>query len=314
MMRYGLSTILFMVATVCLGASSCEEQEIVVANEGFEFPPFSSFKNGNEFQKVGFEVEIFEAIKNRLPTQYKAKFVHRYESIGEKLTYKSGPQDKGPIDWGDLLDGLYVKRADGKSYAWDVAMSTFGITEERKKKVDFSIPYFKQSKHFFGNAQLTPINTLPDDLNGRTVAVEKGTLFQEYVQFLNTELAAKLGVASPIKILVIESDSAAPAFKKMVDLLVTGQIDFFVQDDEVFEEEKKVNPDLALFSAVGSEATAGFGGDKLGEGVGIAFRKNSEITKDFDKALKEMFDSCAYHQIYKKYFVTESPLDPEHCK
>jgi ABC-type amino acid transport substrate-binding protein len=64
---------------------------------------------------------------------------------------------------------------------WDIVIAGQAITDERKKKVDFSLPYRVSGVSIFVNAADTSITTL-DDLEGKSIAVLSGSAQLEMAQ------------------------------------------------------------------------------------------------------------------------------------
>ena len=296
-----------------LALNNAFSNELIVANEGFEFPPFSSYVNADPLVKTGFEIELVNEISSVLESKNfpTLKIVHRYEDLNESFTFKDGEKIDGPIDWGDLLDGLYLQSSNQRDYAWDIALGTFGITEERKKIVDFTNAYFIPSKHFFGRRGQS-ISSLPDGLKDLRVGAEKGTLFEKYLVALKNDLEAK--GTQTFTIITYESSNDLPAFEKMINDLKNDVIDSFVQDDEVFLEKKIEDKELEAFDMISNEITSDYLGETFGSGVGMAVRKGSVLKLVIDSALDQVIQSCRYQLIYEKYFLSQSPLSPSHCQ
>src|SRR5690606_10339197 len=107
------------------------------------YPPFESVNATGELQ--GFDIDIAKAI---------------CEQMSLKCSFSNQP-------WESLIPGLNL----GK---FDAIISAMDITEERKKRVDFSNPYFSPTGSFVGrksaNFELTPEN-----LKGKTIGVQKST-------------------------------------------------------------------------------------------------------------------------------------------
>lgn len=118
-----------------------------VAIEG-KYPPFN-FKDSKSGERTGFEVDIAKLIAVRL---------------GVKTEFTN-------TEWSGILASLGA----GK---YDVILNQVGITEERKKVFDFSIPYTissvqliirKDEKRKFANLE---------DLKGKKMGLGQGTNFE----------------------------------------------------------------------------------------------------------------------------------------
>ena len=308
-----ITSLLLSLLAFNMNGASASTEKIKVANEGFEFPPFYFFQNssGGSMKKTGFEIDLIQVILKKNNLNY--SLIQTYEGIGEKTNLNM--PEKGPIDFKDLLPGLYAKTSKG--FAWDLVTATFGITEERKKNYDFSNPIYIATKHFFGNPNKIQINTIPDDLVGLSIAVEANTLFEAYVRNLNLMLEKKLGNKESIKVIPVSANASGSPIENVFNMVISGKADLTVTDDEVYLAKKE--KDQIKFSQIGMigteiMSTSGSGGEKFGNGVGIAMRKGSSLKLMIDKTVKEMLRDCSYQTIYKKYFKIPSPLVSKNCK
>jgi polar amino acid transport system substrate-binding protein len=98
---------------------------------------------------VGFDVDVAEAFAS---------------SLGVKLEVQN-------INW----DGIFVALKQGKA---DMVLSSVTITDERKKEMAFSQPYYAAGQMIVVLADNTTIKG-PDDLKGKVVAVQIDTTGQE---------------------------------------------------------------------------------------------------------------------------------------
>ncbi len=106
-----VALVVLMVATCAVFFTSCsDEGEIIVQTNAF-FAPFEYYE-GNEI--VGVDVEIMNMVG---------------EKMGKKVTFKN-------VEFSAIIDNV----KDGK--VCDAGAAGITITDERKDKVDFSIPYY----------------------------------------------------------------------------------------------------------------------------------------------------------------------------
>ena len=99
-----------LVALACgAGAVYAQNNVLRVATDA-TFPPMEFVENG---KKTGFDVELVEAVAAKM---------------GKKVEWVD-------IDFKGLVPGLVAKR-------YDMAVSAIYITDERKKVVDFTQPYY----------------------------------------------------------------------------------------------------------------------------------------------------------------------------
>ncbi len=112
------------------------------------FPPMEFAKDG---KRTGFDIELTEAVA---------------AAMGRKVEWID-------IDFKGLIPALISNRAD-------LAMSAIYITDERKKVVDFSDPYFAGGLVVL-TSRAGPIKTLKD-LDGKKVSVQVGTKSVGYLK------------------------------------------------------------------------------------------------------------------------------------
>ena len=99
-----------LIALACgAGAAFAQNNVLRVATDA-TFPPMEFVENG---KKTGFDVELVEAVAAKM---------------GKKVEWVD-------IDFKGLVPGLIAKR-------YDMAVSAIYITDERKKVVDFTQPYY----------------------------------------------------------------------------------------------------------------------------------------------------------------------------
>ena len=121
------------------------EAETLTVGSDIPYPPFEQGKPGHY---TGFDVELMEA-------------------IAEKLGRKAEFQDTS-------FETIFRDVAQGK---FEAVISAATITEEREKAVDFSNPYYLSEQAVLVK-EGSPISSL-EELKGKTVAVQQGTTGQE---------------------------------------------------------------------------------------------------------------------------------------
>ena len=190
------------------------------------FPPYEYLK-GHEV--VGIDVEICKAVAQKLGRPF------RCESV----------------DFDSVIPAVISGKAD-------VAAAGITITEDRKKNVDFSVPYvktgivviYKKSNPF----------AKPEQLKGKKIGVQSGTTSETYV-------LEQLG-QEPER-------SRSPA--EAVAALKTGRVDFVIADIDPAKNCVKGEPDLAVSDFITSEEYA------------IAIRKGQpELLKAINDTIAEV--------------------------
>lgn len=216
------------------------------------FPPFEYMDNN---QATGFDVEM-----------------------GSDLAKIMGLTPKPlNITFDGLIPALQGKRVD-------VINSAMYITPERSKQVDF-VPYMQ-----VGEALLVPkgnklgIDSVPNGLSGRTVAVTQGAIGQTYMTNYNKEL--KAAGKAEMKILALPTNQDALLAVKSgradaFDTSTPGAAYTLTQEKNTFE--------VATTFEVGTK-------------IGIAVPKgNSSTKKAVTAALQKFVDSGDYAKLMKKY-------------
>ncbi|MBV7505469.1 transporter substrate-binding domain-containing protein [Bacillus sp. sid0103] len=210
------------------------------------YPPFE-FKEGNEYK--GIDIELINAIaKNQ----------------GIKI-------ELSPMDFGGIIPAMQANQLD-------VAIAGMSITDDRKKVVDFSTPYFDAGLTVVVKKDNSSIKSV-DDLKGKKVAVKKGTTGAKYAQ----DNAAKLGIT------VTQFNDSPAMFQEVAN----GNADALIEDYPVISYAI-AQKDLGLKIV----------GDRLnGDQYGIAVLKgqNADILKKINKGLDELKKDGTYDKIIKSY-------------
>lgn len=210
------------------------------------YPPFE-FKEGNDYK--GIDIELINAIaKNQ----------------GFKI-------ELSPMDFGGIIPAMQANQLD-------VAIAGMSITDERKKVVDFSTPYFDAGLTVIVKEDNSSIKSV-DDLKGKKVAVKKGTTGAKYAQ----DNAAKLGIT------VVQFNDSPAMFQEVSN----GNADALIEDYPVISYAI-AQKDLGLKIV----------GDRLnGDQYGIAVLKgqNEDLLKKINKGLEELKKDGTYDKIIKTY-------------
>jgi len=152
------------------------------------------------------------------------------------------------------------------------------ITEERKKVVDFSTPYFDAGLTIVVKKDNTSTKTVKD-LKGKTIAVKKGTTGAKYAQ----DNATKLGIK------VVQFNDSPAMFQEVAN----GNADALIEDYPVISYAI-AQKDLGLKIV----------GDRLnGDQYGIAVLKgqNGDLLKKINDGLANLKKDGTYDEIIKTY-------------
>ncbi|WP_421779815.1 ABC transporter substrate-binding protein [Kiloniella litopenaei] len=248
-MKKFLVTAVAAAMTFTAGAVAAKDLRIGV--EG-AYPPFSSIDtNGNV---VGFDIDIANAL---------------CEEMKVKCTLVVQ-------DWDGIIPALNAKK-------YDAIIASMSITEERKKKVDFSEKYYNSPARFL-RKKGSGIEITAEGMKGKTVGVQRGTIHDTFItaEFPDTE----------IKRYGTQDEAYLDIAAGRVDLLIADSIamdDGFVKTD--------AGKDFELFGPSYSDPKY------FGDGAGIAVRKSdTELRDRFSAAIKAIRANGVYKAINDKYF------------
>lgn len=216
-----------------------------VAMEG-NYPPFN-FKDPKNGQLTGFEVDVANLIAAKL---------------GVKTEFTT-------TEWSGILAGLGA----GK---YDVILNQVGITDERKKAFDFSIPYTISSAQLIVRKDEKRNFTSLEDLKGKKLGLGQGTNFEQ---------KAKSVPGIDVK--------TYPGSPEYLSDLASGRIDAALNDSLLVGYLLK-NTKLPLKAGAPIGAV-----DK----IGIPFQKgNPKFQAALDKAIEDILKDGSFKQVSMKWF------------
>jgi len=214
-----------------------------VGTEG-TYPPFTYHDDSGKL--VGFDVEIGEEIAKRL---------------GVKAQFLEGR-------WDGLIAGLDANR-------YDAVINQVGITEERKKKYDFSDPYIASKAVLIVRSDNDEIKDFAD-LKGKKAAQSLTSNFGKLAQASGAELVGTEG------------------FDQSIQLVLNGRADATINDSLSFFDFKKHKPDAPVKIAASQDKA---------DYSGIIISKNEPKLLDaINAALKDIKADGTYQKIADKYF------------
>ena len=178
-------------------------------------------------------------------------------------------------DWDGIIPGLLARK-------YDMIVASMAVTEQRQKRVDFSIKYKNIISRFVAKKG-TPADISPAALKGKAIGVQRGSIQAAYL--------AKNYADSQIKI--YDTTQAAE-----LDL-VAGRVDYIVGNMVTYHMGFLKTPEAQNFEFLGPELTGGM----LGDGNAIAVRKGDQkALKQVNDALQAIMDDGTYDRITAKYF------------
>lgn len=186
--------------------------------------------------------------------------------------------DVVPVTGANRIPFLMTRKAD-------VVLSSFVITDERKKVIDFSIPYGVLKVGIAGPAH--PKVASFADLAGKTVAATRATTADQ-------ELARGVKDIAGVTIVRFEDDATTST------AVATGQQDYIAAPITIIPGIKKANPgrDIELKFVIKAQP------------YGIGLRKNEpELKAYLDGWVKTNLKNGKLDSIYKKYFGASLPAE-----
>ncbi|WP_409304820.1 transporter substrate-binding domain-containing protein [Peribacillus sp. SCS-155] len=252
MKKFGLLSLLFILALVvsACGTESSggegDKDKVYKVGVDTTYPPFE-FEEGGDYK--GIDIELINAIA---------------KDQGFKI-------ELSPMDFGGIIPAM-------QSGELDVAIAGMSITDERKKVVDFSTPYFDAGLTLVVNKDNSDIQSV-DDLKGKTVAVKKGTTGAKYA----TDNASKAGFK------VVQFNDSPAMFQEVSN----GNADVLIEDYPVIAYAI-AQKDLGL-KIVGERLN----GDQYG--IAVLKGENQDLLKKINNGLKKLKENGKYDEIVKKY-------------
>jgi polar amino acid transport system substrate-binding protein len=164
--------------------------------------------------------------------------------------------------------------AQGK---FDMVASSTTITEERKREVDFSVPYFLADQSLMVKKG-SGIATV-DELKGKVIGAQLGTTGADYAK---DKINAKT---------LRTYDVIDDAF----NALQNDQIVAVINDCPVSKYAERSKPDLQVVRAI-----------KTGENYGLAFSKDSDALREaVNGAIEKIKQDGTYQKLFRKWFGTD---------
>ena len=210
-----------------------------------DFPPFESIKND---KIVGIDTDILEALK---------------KETGLNLQFQS-------MEFGQIIGAL-------TSNIFQMGMSGFSVTDERKKSVDFSDIYYKGKSVLLSKKQNSCSNL--SQLHGKTIGAQNGTTQAEIVKQHNHTTNNK------INMVLVKNNTTA------IQMLLVDKLDAVIFDDfpgMVFA--KQYNLHLSEID-----------NDGISEGTAIAFSKNFKYKTKINDALNKLMANGTINNIINKW-------------
>ena len=234
-----------------LGMGGVQAADLRVGVEG-AYPPFS-WKESDGTLK-GFDIEIAEAICAELK---------RNCVLVEQ-------------DWDGMIPALLAKK-------YDAIIASMSITEERKKRVNFTGKYYNTPAKFVAKKG-SGLDISKAGLKGKRIGLQRGTTHQCFMEKMFPDAELVLYATQ----------------EEVFQDLAIGRIDANFSDS--------IAADDGFLKTDAGKDFEFIGGDQHdeachGPGAGMAVRKqDKQLREDLNKAIKAIRDNGVYQKINAKYF------------
>lgn len=229
-----------------------EWKKIRIGVEG-AYPPFSEV--GPDGKLKGFDIDIAQALCAELRAEC-------------ELVMQ---------DWDGMIPALLAKK-------FDAIVASMSITEERKRRVDFTDKYYQTPARFV-RKKGSGIEITPEGLKGKKIGVQRATIHDNY-------LTDNYGDTVEIVRYGTQDEANLDMLAGRIDLLLADSIALL---DGFLETEKGKD-----YEFVGPELRDV---KWFGEGAGIAVRKeDQDLKKLLNDAIKAIRANGTYDALAKKYF------------
>ncbi len=222
-----------------------------------DYPPFNYA--GSDGNPTGFNVELARMICEELKLSCTVQ-MRRFDT---------------------LFDSLDANRGDA-------VIASIAVSEQARKRVDFTDPYYRPSARFAVRAGAPTDAVTPEAIEGKKVAVVAGSAHEQYLRTLFTEADVR---GYP--------DSGAAR-----DALRRGEVDYLFGDGFALSFWLNgASSDSCCAFADGSFIESRY----FGEGIGIAVRRgNDTLRRAMNYALFRIWETGRFTDLWLRYF----PISP----
>ncbi|MHC2994655.1 MAG: transporter substrate-binding domain-containing protein [Candidatus Atribacteria bacterium] len=225
------------------------EKKVYINGIDADYPPFAYIdEKGNP---AGFDVECLDWIAQEMGFEVKHQ----------------------PTAWDGIVSSLLAGKID-------LVYSGMSITEERKEKVDFTIPYWEINQALCVRED-SDLNIIAALSGNYTVGSQRGCTAAMWIE----DYLIKPGIIGKDKLKLYESFSLA-----LKDLLV-GRIDSAMMDDVMIEDALRKGQPIKIVGII-----------KTGEKYGIAVRKeDQELKALLNEGIAKLKKSPKWDELIAKY-------------
>lgn len=258
-MRYSgllIASVIMLAAAIVPNIVSAQEH-LLLATEG-AYPPFNNLTANGGLE--GFDIEIGNALCAEMKVE--CEWVVQ--------------------DWDGMIPAL-------KAGKFNAVIASMFITEERRKQIDFTNPYYSTPPAVVVRKDSGITGAMPDDLAGRTVGVQGSSVYAIYAEEYLTRSVVK----------------PYPAIPEMTADLANGRIEA-VNDDLVVLKAFLESLEGACCRLAGTQKQIP---EIHGPGAGIAIRKGDALRQRLNIALEAILRNGTYAEIYARYFGADAKGD-----
>ncbi len=237
---------LMVAAVLALAATSVAADEIRIGTEG-AYPPFNEKNEKGEL--IGFDLDIARALCAKM---------------GASCTYVAQ-------DWDGIIPALNAKK-------YDAIVASMSITDERKKQVDFTEPYYANFLAYIAKKG-SGLKTDMVGLKGKVIGAQRATVSAQYLED---------NLRKDVKIKLYDTQTAAYSDLK------TGRLDAMLSD--IYPALQWINdPANSDYELTGERID-------IDDRIGIAVRKGDPLREKLNAALEGILQDGTYEAISTKYF------------
>ncbi|GAB4068888.1 ABC transporter substrate-binding protein [Ancylobacter sonchi] len=231
-------------------AAQAQTKTVRIGTEG-AYPPFNSVDSSG--QLVGFDIDVAKALCEKMKVE--CTFVAQ--------------------DWDGIIPALLSKK-------FDAIVASMSITDERKEKVAFTVPYYQTPGSVIAPKDTKITDISPAGLKGKTVGTQSSTTAAVFLEEKYKD--------SEIKLYPTQDEANAD--------LAAGRLDAILADKFVLYEWLEKSSDGKCCKFIGADLK-----DVNPQGTGIAVRKeDNELREALNKAIQEIVADGTYKKINAKYF------------
>ncbi|MDD2352980.1 MAG: basic amino acid ABC transporter substrate-binding protein [Candidatus Caldatribacteriota bacterium] len=243
-----LCMVLLFGITVLTGVSA--EKEVYINGIDADYPPHAYVDESGK--PAGFDVEALDWIA---------------EEMGFEVVHQ-------PTAWDGIVSSLLAEKID-------MVFSGMSITEERKEKVNFTIPYWSIDQAISVRSD-SDLNAIEIFMGDYTVGTQRGCTAAMWIEdnLINQELFPK------------DSLKLYEGFSLAVQDVLNGRVDAAMMDDVMVEDAIRKGMDIKVIGTI-----------KTGEEYGVAVRKDdSELLELLNEGIKRIMNSPRWDELKAKYF------------